>query len=93
MPTALTGSLCSCDLTPVRPSQAPDGHRLPSQRSQRSRLEGRTFIYSTNIYRGSAMCQALVYLMGVYDCSKETKTPTLEELMFNKKENINNTYR
>ena len=38
------------------------------------------------------MCQALVYLMGVYDCSKETKTPTLEELMFNKKENINNTY-
>ena len=33
------------------------------------------------------MCQALVYLMGVYDCSKETKTPTLEELMFNKKEN------
>ena len=39
------------------------------------------------------MCQALVYLMGVYDRSKETKTPTLEELMFNKKENINNTYR
>lgn len=31
------------------------------------------------------MCQALFYLMGVYECSKETKTPTLEELTFNRR--------